>query len=54
MFKKEDQLPLGEIICMPRDDYYKMVRALRMLLSGEQQGQFTKLGIRVTDDSVED
>lgn len=54
VFKKEDQLPSGEIVCIPKDDYYKMVRALRMFLTGEQQANFENLEIRISDNRVED
>ena len=55
MFKKEDRLPSGDLICIPEEDYYRMVRALRMFLTGEQQTNFEKLDIRTfKSNSVEE
>ena len=55
MFKKEDRKISGDVICIPEEDYYRMVKALRMFLTGAQQDNFEKLEIRTfKDNSVED
>lgn len=54
MIKKEIGKPSGNLICIPEEDYYKMVRALRMFLDGEQQKNFEKLEIRAFNYRVEE
>lgn len=43
----------GSVICMPEEEYYKMVRALRMFLDNDQQKSFEALDINAFRHNID-
>ena len=54
MFTKKNDQPIGSMICIPEDDYFRMVRALRMFLDGKQQQSLESLNIRTYKQDIEE